>query len=63
MAAVVDQGQPEGGLVLQVRAEFAPNHDPTCLLSNHRVALEKHRFADSSETGDPDVAWEFRETA
>src|SRR5438477_10742179 len=63
-SAVVNQRQCERRFAPEVLATFAADYNPATRLGCRRVMLQQHRFADSPETGEPDIArerWECRQ--
>src|SRR6266851_10040758 len=61
-SAVLDEGQRECGLALQVFAAFPANDDPAPILGEGCVMLEQHRLAHAAKASQSDVAREDRES-
>src|ERR1700687_3676290 len=62
-AAVFDERQREGRLVLEMLAALPTNDHPAPVLGGGCIVLEQHRLAHAAKAGQPDVAREGREAA
>jgi hypothetical protein len=59
---VIEDSKTEGGLILEVGAELAPDHDPLRLLGEGRVSLKENGLANPPEPNHANVAWKLGES-
>src|ERR1700674_2670255 len=62
-ATVIEDSKTEGGLILEIGAELAPDHDPLRLFCEGRVSLKENGLANPPEPNHANVAWKLGESA